>query len=921
MSLHGLAGALGLRARRISNLARFALGRAVSLHVTALTNLEWDPAGGGRLFGEIPDPQIYLGGVPGPGAFGAAWIEIDLDVCGEALLRRPVLYLRRNGVFQETDRLPVMWVGSNRLGAFVADMRGLDAFRFDPSEGPCDIRLNSIRLRTASAKLAAQMALFGSAVAGYPVDEIALSEGLGLESVKLLSADGFISTDARGVFQVDNNDPQMVLALEPAAFANGALLTKLTFMVGDAGRAVGASRLYVDYGGGGFSQEHSFALAQKGDCYIALIVLPHLVQRIRWDPADRNGQLLSVRKIHARPERLSALEARGEEDQLSEEAAWAEIASHLTTSLNARHFNGEVALSYDYGRWLAANAAPVAEDYEQMRILIEGFEHRPRFSFVMPTYNTPAVLLEACIRSMQAQIYPDFEICIADDCSTLPEVRHTLERLAGGDSRIRLTFRDANGHISRASNSALALATGDFVVLMDHDDLVPDYALFVIAETLQRRPQAKILYSDEDKIGPDGKRCDPYFKTAFNEFLMYGHNMVSHLGVYDRKLVEKVGGFRAGYEGSQDYDLFLRCAENCTPDQIIHIPHVLYHWRIIPGSTAMAADQKNYAIIAAQKAINSAFRRRGLPFKSTLGVAAGLTAIEMKPAPPTPVSIIIPTRDGLDLLKSCLASLEPLDVHTEIVIVDNGSVEPETLSFLADFAALPKRKVVRDEGGFNFSRLCNRGVSEATGSIVCLLNNDTELLSPAWLDRARCLLGLSTVGAVGARLVYPDGTLQHFGLVLGMGGHKVAGTPHRGIPMDSFGSFGKARLLQEFSAVTAACMFVRKADYLAVGGFDTDLAVAYNDVDFCLKLRARGLKILGDPEILLTHKESKSRGADTDGSAAERLAQEAALVRSRWAEVLDADPYYSPNLTLTRDDFSLAEKPRAPWPWASQASS
>lgn len=574
-------------------------------------------------------------------------------------------------------------------------------------------------------------------------------------------------------------------------------------------------------------------------------------------------------------------------------------------------------VGYDYGRWLSRNEAMADGDDAGKRALLGRLKARPRFSFVTPTYNTPPELLEACVRSMQAQVYPDFEICIADDRSSDPRVVETLRRLASEDERIKLALREVNGHISEASNTALSLATGDYVVLVDHDDLVPDYCLLTVAAWLEAHPQAKVLYSDEDKIDQEGRRRDPYFKSEFNPFLMYGHNMVSHLGVYERGLLEEIGGFRKGYEGSQDYDLFLRCLSACGEGGVVHIPHVLYHWRMLPGSTAVSADQKSYAVTAAQRSLNDHFAREGLPFRSVEGVAPGLTGLALAgPAPMTTVSIVIPTRDRVELLAACMASLEGrIDAGVEVVLVDNGTEEPQALAYLEELAGREGVTVVRAPGPFNFSALCNAGAARARGEILCLLNNDTEVVAEDWLARARTLLSLPQVGAVGARLTYPDGTLQHFGLYLGMGGHGVAGTPHRGMSSESFGYFGKARLIQEFSAVTAACLFVRREDYQAVGGFDEALSVAYNDVDFCLKLRARGLKVVGDPDILLVHKESKSRGDDARGERARRLQAEAGLMHARWADQLAADPFYNPNLTLERDDFSLAASPRTPFPW------
>lgn len=541
---------------------------------------------------------------------------------------------------------------------------------------------------------------------------------------------------------------------------------------------------------------------------------------------------------------------------------------------------------------------------------------RPRFSFVVPAYNTPVSLLSACLDALLAQTYGDFEICVADDHSPDPAVMTTLAEYAARDARVKFVRCETNGHISAASNHALAIATGEFIVLVDHDDLIPDFALFVVAYYLNLHPDADVLFSDEDKVDLRKMRSSPYFKGQWNRFLMYGHNMVSHLGIYRRSLVEAVGGFRIGLEGSQDYDLFLRCYERSSDDRIIHIPHVLYHWRMIPGSTAISPDQKSYAVVAAERAINDHFERTGLPLRSVPGFINGVTGIEPAGDLTTRLTIIIPTRNGLDVLKPCVDSILATDrVGVDILIVDNGSDDWATLDYLTELAKAGTAQVLRDTTPFNFSALNNRAAEAADGDLLCFLNNDTEVLASDWLARARALLSIEEVGIVGARLLYPDRTLQHFGLVLGMGRHGVAGTPHNGLHADDPGNFAKARLIQEFSAVTAACLFIRKADFLRVGGFEADLQVAYNDVDLCLKVRALGMKVVGDPGILLTHKESSTRGDDGRGARAQRLGQEAALMRERWGPLLAADPYYSPNLSLERSDFVLATPPRVPLPW------
>jgi len=359
----------------------------------------------------------------------------------------------------------------------------------------------------------------------------------------------------------------------------------------------------------------------------------------------------------------------------------------------------------------------------------------------------------------------------------------------------------------------------------------------------------------------------------------------------------------------------LRAMEDVTEDAIVHIPHVLYHWRAIPGSTAVSADQKGYAIHAAQAAINAHLTRTNSPLLSVTGFAAGNTGVARTRNLETSISIIIPTRDGLDDLKACIDSILKFDHReTQIIVVDNGSQDPATLTYLARLARDGTAAILSDPQPFNFSALNNRAAAFATGDILCFLNNDTEVASRDWLDRARVLLSLPGVGAVGTRLLYPDGTLQHFGVNVGTADHRVASHPHVGLANGAPGYFSKARLMQQFSAVTAACLFVTRQAFEAAGGFDTELRVAYNDVDLCLKVRKAGFKIVGDADIVLTHKESRTRGADTGGEKAARLDTEAALMRERWGNTLDSDPFYSPNHSID-GQFRLAEPPRVPMPW------
>jgi GT2 family glycosyltransferase len=705
-----------------------------------------------------------------------------------------------------------------------------------------------------------------------------------------------------------------------------------------------APKLYLDYGAG-FNEAVAVKMMPNGPkTWVAYIPTPQILLRARLDLIEiaanvvlhaivvqRAALTQAVRRLLTGKAHYWNTAARSKVEHgfahlahaLPRIAGGDEGLNHalLAEAIAAgfNHVSTNSPLQDDaYLAWIARHETLTPDDRTWMEARTAAFLARPVLSVLMPVYEPPLDLLDEAIASLQRQTYPYWELCIADDASPSEAVRDLVRRRAAEDPRIKPVFRAENGHISRATNSAAALATGAFLILMDNDDVIPDHALFTVAHAIDAHPGVRMLFSDEDKISVDGFRCEPYLKGAFDRFLLYGHNMFSHLGIYQRKLFDEVGGFRPGYEGSQDYDLTLRCMERCTEAEIVHIPHVLYHWRQIPGSTSMGAGEKSYAFEAAKRAIDDHFVRMRYPLRSINADVPGLAAVRTLSQPrAATISIVIPTRDGLDLLKPCIDSLlthpDPL---TDIVMVDNGSKRQETLTFLDGLSQDANRfTVVRDEGDFNFSRLVNIGVSKARGEIVCLLNNDTELLSANLYERARAWLSMPDVGIVGARLLYPDRTLQHFGVYVGIGEHGVGDHAHLGSPDHLHAYFSKSRLLQQFSAVTAACLFVRKDDYLAVGGFDEELAVAFNDVDFCLKVRRSGLKIICDPDIKLIHKESKSRGKDKTPAKRARLDVEAAIVRERWEGTALDDPFYNPRFSRQNPRFEQTETSRQPLPW------
>jgi O-antigen biosynthesis protein len=536
----------------------------------------------------------------------------------------------------------------------------------------------------------------------------------------------------------------------------------------------------------------------------------------------------------------------------------------------------------------------------------------PLISILMPTYRTNIQFLKSAIDSVCRQTYENWELCIADDASDTPELRSILEDYAAHDGRIKLVFRDENGHISAASNSALAIAKGDWIALLDHDDLLDKHALFCLVSVINQQPDARMIYSDEDKIDEAGVRSDPYFKSEWNQDLFYSQNMFSHLGAYEASLIREVGGFRVGYEGSQDYDLALRCIERININQIHHIPRVLYHWRIHEDSTANSIGAKPYAKLAGEKALNDHFQRQNIHAKAeSEDVGGGYRVRYALPTVLPLVSIIIPTKNKSELLKKCIDSIfSKTDYDNyEIIIVDNGSDERKAINLLKKLAENIKIRIISDASPFNYSKLNNAAVAEAQGSVVALLNNDVEVINGQWLKEMLSHALRAEVGVVGAKLFYPDNTIQHAGVVLGI--HGIAGHVHRFLPNDHLGYCGRASLIQSFSAVTGACMVMRKSVYLEVHGMNEDLPVACNDIDLCLKVRQAGYRNIWTPYAELYHHESLSRGLDDTPEKLARSAKEVAYMQQRWGDLIKNDPAYSPNLTLDFEDFSLAWPPRA----------
>jgi glycosyltransferase involved in cell wall biosynthesis/2-polyprenyl-3-methyl-5-hydroxy-6-metoxy-1,4-benzoquinol methylase len=565
-----------------------------------------------------------------------------------------------------------------------------------------------------------------------------------------------------------------------------------------------------------------------------------------------------------------------------------------------------------YQTWIETFDTLDEEARTSIRSQLSALTQKPKISVIMPVYNPPVEMLRAAIESVRDQLYEDWELCIADDCSTDRAVQQLLNGYAGSDHRVKVIRREENGHISAASNSALSLVSGEWVALLDHDDIVAPHALALFALAIADHPEAGVIYSDEDKLDESGKRRDPFFKPNFDPLLLLGQNFVSHFSAFRKDLVDRVGGYRVGYEGSQDWDLTLRITELLSVSQVIHVPHVLYHWRVHASSTASVVSAKPYAVDAGQRAVVDHLERTARRARTTRIGQWGFNRVTFElPDPPPKVSVIIPTRDG-DRLTRCIDSVLAFTIYPdfEVLVVDNGSQKRSTMEYLR--ANEHRITVIRDDRPFNHSALNNMAVAQSSGEIVCLLNDDTEVIGGGWLSEMVSQVIQPGVGAVGGKLYYGDGRVQHAGVVLGV--HGIAAHAHRNFDRLSTGYFGHLQLAHRMSGVTAACMVVRREAWRQISGFDEpSLPNVLNDVDLCLRLRQAGWDIVWTPYAELFHYESTSRGIDNEGPQAEAFAGAVAVMETKWGmEVLRNDPYYSPNLSLDAEDFSLAWPPRVP---------
>jgi O-antigen biosynthesis protein len=564
------------------------------------------------------------------------------------------------------------------------------------------------------------------------------------------------------------------------------------------------------------------------------------------------------------------------------------------------------AVLKDYSEWVRQFDSMSGEVSASLIQRMDGFVHAPLFSVLLAINHQNAEAVKAIIESVRQQLYPHWELCIAAGAQTPQDVRAQLAGYAQADSRIKITHSSVADN-ALLSNQALTLV-GDqscWVVNLYAAFSIASQAMSAMAKAINENKNSQIIYADEDSFEAKGKRTKPDFKPDWNLDLHLSRNLIGHFGIYRTALVQQVGGFQEGMAEAMDFDLSLRCMEQVAPEQIVHLPYVLFHGAASIGSERVASS-------AGVQALNAHFERQHIA-ASAANIGHGYRIHYALPKVLPWVSLIIPTRNGLDLLQQCIDSIQQKTTYAnfEIIIVDNGSDDPATLAYFKSLEQKPNIRILRIDAPFNYSALNNAAVKESKGELIALINNDIEVISPDWLQEMVSHALRSGVGAVGARLWFPDDTLQHGGVVLGI--HGWAAHAHNHLPRGSLGYQGRMALVSEFSAVTGACLLVRKSSYEAVGGLNEEaLKISCNDVDFCLKLQKLGLRNVWTPFAELYHHESATRGFEDTPTKKARFAHELAYMRQHWGEALKNDPAYSPNLTLAAQDFGLAWPPRVP---------
>lgn len=568
--------------------------------------------------------------------------------------------------------------------------------------------------------------------------------------------------------------------------------------------------------------------------------------------------------------------------------------------------NQIVASGDPYQQWMMRNFPREAE-FRQYKRESELFSYKPLVSIILPVYNPPEELFKQTLNSVLGQIYENWELCVADDASTNPNIGKILAEFAKKDFRVKVMYRKENGHISKASNSALELATGDFSLLLDHDDMLSADCLYHVVKRLNEKKETDLIYSDEDKIDEAGNHSVPHFKPQWCPEHFSSRNYFGHVVVCRTSILKEIGGFRVGFEGSQDYDMLLRFTERT--QRIEHIPQILYYWRIHQASAAQSEDAKPYAYIAAQKALTESFDRKGEPADVSFLTGFRGYSIRFKLKQQAKVSILIPTKNNAEVLKVCIDSIFEKSTYKnfEVVVVSNNSDENDLFTLLDNYKTQYPTQFnwFRHDIPFNFSKLMNFGRTKINGEFLLLLNNDTEVITEDWIEAMMEQAQRPSIGVVGAKLLYPDNTIQHAGVIIGLGG--IAGHTFVGQHKDEAGYFNYIQSINNYSAVTAACCMVKTKDFDLVEGFNELFEVEYNDVDFCLKLVEKGKHNVYLPHVEMYHYESLTRGhPHMNKESYDRHLKELELFKSRWQHFIDDDPCYNLHLTRGAHDFRIA---------------
>ena len=565
-----------------------------------------------------------------------------------------------------------------------------------------------------------------------------------------------------------------------------------------------------------------------------------------------------------------------------------------------------------YQRWLKKKRPSAWELHRQSK---RTFDYEPLISIVIPLYNTPQEYLRKLLQSITAQSYGKFELCLADG-STKKGPAAFVKKFYGNDPRIRLKHLKLNAGISENTNEAIRMATGEFLMFADHDDFLEPDALYEMVRALNENRELDLIYTDEDLCDEKGE-CffAPRMKPDFNPDFLRSINYICHLVLVRKSLAEEVGLLRKQCDGAQDYDFLLRCIEKT--DRVYHIPKVLYHWRVSETSTAGNQDSKTYAIDAGKLALTEHYARLGYEAEVEYTGIFIMYRMRLKLKSQPLVTILIPNKDQVETLANCLSSIyEKTDYpYFEILVVENNSEKEETFAYYEKMKQEHENfHVVTYQGGFNYSAINNFGVRHAKGEYLLFLNNDTEVISPFWIREMLGFCQREDTAAVGAKLFYPDGLVQHCGVVVGIANY--AGHVQNFKTRRDNGYFGRLRAVQDISAVTAACMLVKRSVFEEIGGFDESFEVAFNDVDLCLRIRETGKLIVQDPNVELYHYESKSRGYENTPEKLARFKGEVIRFRKRWKAFLEkGDPYYSPNLTLMNGEFTLRKEHEIPEEW------